>query len=277
MTYSIIRRSLIFPGSQSQGEYKQLPPPYQASVVPLITDSGYQISLLHGASTAEQNDSFQVRSQYYLLYFYGNGMCLLNSIYEFDYFQELGLNATVSEYIGFGLSSGEATEAGCEETARAAYQYLVKTKGIPPERILVGGWSLGAAVAIYLAKIKEVAGLIVLSPFTNLPAEAAQLFPLLAPFSSTRLVELAISERFDSLNRISHIQCPIFIGHGTEDDLVPFHMGQMLSETAKAQGKTVRFFPIEGASHNDVFEVGGKRLREAMTQFVDDLSGNQSH
>jgi fermentation-respiration switch protein FrsA (DUF1100 family) len=265
----MIRRFLLFPGSQSQGKYSQLPQPYQDLVVQTMTDGGHQIFLLCGNALCNDLESPISKEAYSLLYFYGNGMCLLNATFEFDYFRKLDLNVVISEYIGFGLSTGTASEEGCQQTARAAYQYLTKKLRVPPKRILVGGWSLGAAVATYLAKNFDVAGLLLLSPFTNISDEASQIFPFLprSPFTK-QLVERIVPDRFDSLSRITQVQCPIFIAHGTVDDMVPFQMANTLYNTAKESGKRVIFYPIEGASHNDIFEAGGKRLRGEISQFI---------
>lgn len=272
---NMIRRFIIFPGSQSQGKYDQLPPPYQDLVVSNITNEGHQIFLLCGDALHNDNENALSQEGYSLLYFYGNGMCLIDAIFDFNYFRKLGFNVIVSEYIGFGLSSGTATEEGCEQTARAAYQYLTKIKKVSSSKILVGGWSLGAAVATYLAKMYDVAGLLLLSPFTNISEEAAQIFPFIPQaFFPKQLVESIVHDRFDNLGRITQVNCPIFIAHGTVDDVVPFEMATTLRRTAEESGKRVIFYPIEGASHNDIFEAGGKRLKKEISQFVAGLSGS---
>jgi uncharacterized protein len=243
---NIIRQHFIFPGSQSQGKYTHLPQPYQELVKSTITDEGRIISLLCGDTLVNNHENSVSQEAYSLLYFYGNGMCLFDAIFEFDYFRKLGLNVIISEYIGFGLSTGTATETGCEETARAAYKYLTKTQKVSPNRILVGGWSLGAAVATYLAKMYDVAGLLLLSPFTNISEEASQTFQFLPRlFFPKQLFEKIITDRFDNLERINQVKCPIFIAHGTVDDIVPFQMATTLYETAKKSGKSVTFFLLK--------------------------------
>jgi uncharacterized protein len=275
MLSNIIRRFLIFPGSQSQGKYNKLPLPYQDLLISLTTNEGYQISLLCGESLLTDNEKSTSRESYSLLYFYGNGMCLLNSTFEFNYFRKLGLNVIISEYIGFGLSSGTATEKGCYQTARAAYQYLTETREVPSNQILVGGWSLGASVATYLAKMYDVAGLILLSPFTNLSEEASQIFPFLPQsFFPKQLVDIIIPDHFDNSRRITQVKCPVFIAHGTLDDVVPFEMAVTLSRKAEESGKKVTFCTLEGASHNDIFEGNGIRLSKEINQFVSDLSNH---
>ena len=52
--------------------------------------------------------------------------------------------------VSYGLSEGEANEAGIKLDARAALKYLIQHKLIDANRLVVYGQSLGGAVAIDL-------------------------------------------------------------------------------------------------------------------------------
>ena len=164
------------------------------------------------------------------------------------------------------MSSGQASESGCYEAADAAYHYLTETLHVHPAQIVVSGWSLGAAVATDLAARKRVAGLIILSAFTSLPEQAHAMLP----WVPQSVVRLFIKERFDNLSKIRQVTCPIFIGHGTQDELVPFAMAERLAQAARQRG-AVTFLPIGGCSHNDFFEVGGYALWTAIWDFTTNL------
>ena len=200
------------------------------------------------------------------MYFYGNGMCLETSYYEFGQFRQLGCSVLIPEYPGYGISSGWASESGCYEAADAAYHYLTETLHAHPAQIVVAGWSLGAAVAIDLAAREQVAGLIVLSAFTNLPEQAHAMLP----WVPQSVVRLFIKECFDNLSKIRQVTCPIFIGHGTQDELVPFAMAERLAQAARQRGP-VTFLPIRGCGHNELFEVGGYTLWTAIWDFTTNL------
>jgi len=58
------------------------------------------------------------------------------------------------------------------------------------------------------------------------------------------------------------------IGHGRDDAQVPFTMGEKL---AKAAAGPVTTLWIDRAEHNDFFDVGGRRIDEAITTFVKGL------
>jgi fermentation-respiration switch protein FrsA (DUF1100 family) len=162
------------------------------------------------------------------------------------------------DYRGYGRSEGSPNEAGVYRDADAAYDYLVQVRHIKPANIIVYGHSLGGAVAIDLASRRECGGLIVQSSFTSVRDMARRTFRI-------PLFEYIPKSRFDSLAKIRQVQAPILIVHGTRDETVPFPMGQQLF-TAAPEPKS--FFPIEGAGHNDVIEIGGDALLERFQSFV---------
>jgi fermentation-respiration switch protein FrsA (DUF1100 family) len=208
----------------------------------------------------------------YLVYLYGNGMCLETSCYEFAQFRQLGCTVLIPEYPGYGMSSGWASESGCYEAADAAYHYLTATLRAHPTQIVVAGWSLGAAVAIDLAARKQVAGLIVLGAFTNIPEQAHAMLP----WVPTWVVCLFIMERFDNVSKIRQVTCPIFIGHGTEDELVPFAMAERLAQAARPRN-SVTFLPIGGCSHNGIFEANRGCVWTAIKDFLSNLWQVDAH
>jgi fermentation-respiration switch protein FrsA (DUF1100 family) len=193
-----------------------------------------------------------------LIYFYGNAMCVASALFQFEQFRRLGLNVVVPDYLGFGMSGGRPSERGCEETALAVYDFLTSDRSIPSARILAGGWSLGGAVAIDLARRKPVAGLIVFCTFTSGVEMGRRLLPFLP-------VSLLLRHRFDSLSKIPQVPCPILIGHGRRDSIIPFPMAERLAAAAKSPVTTLW---IAQADHNDFFDVAGRRVDEAISEFV---------
>ena len=260
--------TLIFPGSRTKTTKDGLTRAYEgSSILSLTTSSGYRVDLLFGVGLpSAEHPSLCASEMLYLLYFYGNGMCLETSSFEFAHFRKLGFNVLITEYPGYGVSRVQPSESGCYEAADAAYHYLTEVLHVHHTQIVVSGWSLGAAVAINLASRKQVAGLIAFSAFTNIPEQASVLLPWI-PQSVVRLV---IKERFDNLSKIRQVKCPILICHGIQDELVPFAMAERLAQAARLHNP-VTFFPIQGCGHNEIFEVGGNQLWTTIQNFTMNL------
>ena len=60
----------------------------------------------------------------------------------------LGAHVLLLDYRGYGLSEGHPSERGVYADARAALHYLMVERGVDPDRIVLFGRSLGAAVAV---------------------------------------------------------------------------------------------------------------------------------
>ncbi len=257
-----IQDRMIFPGAATQGAPQSIVRPRPgAELLQLATPRGERVVALFGpALLPDGRPHPDPTSRPALLYFYGNAMCLAYAEPEFERFRRLGLNVLIPDYLGFGLSGGKASEIGCRETALTALEAL-QARGFPASRIIVGGWSLGGAVAIDLAFRQPVGGLIAFSTFTSTHDMALAIIPLPLP-------QWFFAHKFDSLGKIPAITCPILLGHGRRDTLAPFPMHDRLARAARAPLTTL---VIDGAEHNDFYDVGGKQIDEAIRQFVEQL------
>jgi pimeloyl-ACP methyl ester carboxylesterase len=246
---------LIFPGAATQGRPESMVrPPRGEEIVRLSTPRGDEVVALYGpALQPDGRPHPDPSSRPALVYFYGNAMCLAYGAPDFDRFRRIGLNVLMPDYPGYGMSGGSPSELGCREAAEACYEHL-KTRGFTPGRIFAGGWSLGGAVAIDLASREQVAGLFAFSTFTSV----REMAPIPLP-------EALFKHRFDSLSKMPALTCPVLLGHGRRDSIVPFTMFERLAAATKAPlSKLV----LDRADHNDFFEVGGRRIDEAVERLV---------
>lgn len=58
-------------------------------------------------------------------------------------------------------------------------------------------------------------------------------------------------DMFPNVDRIPKIECPIFIVHGTRDEVVPFWNGEELFFAAQIKWRAKPYW-IEGGGHNDL-------------------------
>ena len=255
-----IQAKMIFPGAETQGSPDaEVDPPPGAESVTLTTTRGDRVVALFGKALSEDGSPVADASTCpTLLYFYGNAMCLSYGSEQFDQFRRLGLNVLIPDYVGYGMSGGQPSESGCRETAEASLAYLRSRSDLDQGRIVVAGWSLGGAVALDLAPRHRLAGVAVFSTFTS----AADLARRVVPFLPASLL---LRHHFDSLSKIGQVDCPVLIGHGRLDQIIPFAMADRLAGAAK--GPVTRL-TIDEADHNDFFRVGGERVRTALREFI---------
>jgi pimeloyl-ACP methyl ester carboxylesterase len=261
----VSQTSLIFPGRQTQGlPVAKVESREGVELVRARTPSGDQIAGLFGA--AQDTSGHPVadpRSRPTMLFFYGNEnhLACRNVAHVFDGLRRIGANVLIPEYVGYGLSTGDACEAGCYATADAAFQHLLSRNDNDPGRIVVAGASLGGAVAIDLASREcRVAGLVTLITFTSMPDMARVLQPTLPIWRFIR-------HKFESERKMPRVKCPALLIHSTGDALVPYSMADRL---ASACAGPVSRLKIEGAGHSSVemLEGGGNLIYDAMTEFL---------
>lgn len=196
------------------------------------------------------------------LYFHGNdnNIGYVREIEHAQGFHGMGFNLLMVDYRGYGKSSGgPPSEAKMYEDAEAAWNYLIKQRGLAPQRTFIYGHSLGGAVAIELAiRHPEAAGVVEDSSFTSIRAMGAVKFGFTPP-------SFLLNSRFDSLSKISKLKIPLLVIHGTWDKLVPYRMGQQLFDAAP-QPKTLKL--IEGGEHENACIVSRLECSEALSTFV---------
>ncbi|MGY2717799.1 abhydrolase domain-containing protein 17 [Thermostichus sp. MS-CIW-19] len=215
------------------------------AIFKLTTADGLQISAVYLPNP---------EATYTLLYSHGNAEDLGDILPRLAGLQQGGFAVLAYDYRGYGTSEGIPSEAAAYKDIEAAYAYLVE-QGIPPERILVYGRSVGGGPSVYLAAQKPVGGLILESTFVT-------------AFRVLTRIPLLPFDRFDNLSRIAQINCPLLILHGTQDRLIPFWHAEALYQAARDPKRLV---PIEGADHNNLLQVAGERYLPILHQFVAEL------
>lgn len=160
-----------------------------------------------------------------VLFCHGNARNISGDVDTLLLFRSLGFETLFFDYRGYGRSEGAPDEAGTYQDARAAWDYLTVQRRVPPERIVIWGRSLGAAVAIDLACERKARAVVLEGAFASIRAMAKRLYPW-AP------VDLFLKYRYDNLSKIGRIDAPILIVHSREDQVVPYEQGRLLYEAA---------------------------------------------
>ena len=193
------------------------------------------------------------------LFSHGNAGNIADRLDRVRAWRSLNADFLLYDYRGYGRSTGEPDEEGTYRDARAAYDYLTKTRGIDPSRIILAGESLGCAVTVQLATEKKAAGVFLEAPFASIPDMAAAIYPFLPARTFVRT-------RYDNLDKIAKIGKPLLLVQGTADEVIPPSQGQRVFDAAIAPKEMMR---IAGAHHNDVYPIGGEAYVGKLSEFLD--------
>jgi pimeloyl-ACP methyl ester carboxylesterase len=225
----------------------------------MTTAMGDDVVALFGPALSPKGEPLaDAASRPTVLFFYGNGDCLAHYTGFLGSIRRIGVNVMIPEYAGYGMSGGSAGELECRATAEAAFDHLASRPDVDPKRIYAAGWSLGSGVAVDLASRRPVAGLAVFSAFTSLVDMGRLAYPFVP-------VSWLLRHRFESEAKLASLSCPVLVVHGRADREIPFAMSERLAAAAHGPVTTLA---IDGAGHEDVFEVGGAALRAAVSRFV---------
>jgi len=174
-------------------------------------------------------------SEQAVVYFHGSDGNLSRELAVARFLAGLGVNALMVEYPGYGGDGRRPSERGCYRTGEAAWDFV--RHRAEPDRVVLYGMSLGAAVATYLAAGRRCGGLVIHSGFTSVPDLAARLYPYLP-------VRIFCRTRMDNLRRIADCTAPVLMIHSEDDEHIP--VGDARRLYRRAPGPK-RFVAIRGS------------------------------
>jgi len=212
---------------------------------------------LHGWFVPAPNAEFTV------LYCHGNGGNMMYFLDTVNLLNSLGLNCFIFDYRGYGLSQGSPSENGMYLDGRAAYRWLTKKKLIPPQKIIIFGWSLGGTMAAYLAaKTRKTrpAGLVIEGAFTSYADIGSKYYPYMPVRWFARF-------NYPTIDYVRRVKCPIMVIHSRDDETVPFEFGLELYDAAN---EPKDFIEIRG-SHNDAFLNSSETYKKSWLKWLKSL------
>jgi uncharacterized protein len=223
---------LVFAAARSrQHILTALPADVERVIVPVPNGAGLA-SLVFRADSGADNG-------FWVLLLHGNADSAFSrwQVRHCEALREAGFNVLEIDYRGFGLTPGQASEAAMYEDSEAGYQALLQ-RGVPANRIILLGHSLGSGPAVLLATRHEAAALVLFGAFTSLPDAAAYRYPYLP-------VRLAVKVQFNSLARIGAVHMPIVIAHSRGDRVIPYSEALELFAAAHEPKRFVTFDPMD--------------------------------
>jgi fermentation-respiration switch protein FrsA (DUF1100 family) len=193
-----------------------------------------------------------------LLFFHGNAGNISHRLDSIAIFNRMNLDVFIFDYRGYGQSQGRVSETGTYLDAEAAWFYLVETRAIDADEIIVFGRSLGASIAAWLASRHRPAALILESSFSSVPSMAQRLYPFLP-------VKWLASFSYDTRQYVSRIDCPLLVAHSKDDEIIPYAEGRLVFAAAPADKQ---FLDMRGG-HNDGFIATGQAYSDRLNRFIE--------
>ena len=240
------KSAVFFPGREVQGTPRDLGLEYQDIIITVEDNLKINAWFVPAAP-----------ARYAVLLCHGNAGNISTRLEKIRLLHSLGLSVFIFDYRGYGRSQGSPTEAGVYADAQAAYEYLTQDLGLPSQKIIIYGESLGGAVAVELAGKAGSAGLILESTFSSGKDMARLLYPFLPGF--------IFSVKFDSLDKVGDISVPKLFIHSSDDEIVPLSLSRKLYSKA-AEPKY--FLQIRGP-HNDAYSVCREEFLKGIGSFLD--------
>lgn len=237
----LLQEKLIF--YPQKGIFTPDPERYAAHEIRLKRQSGHQEVNLHGwlVRRPSQNQNKTLTDPASLLIYYGgNAEEVSLNLGELD---RLPVDALLLiNYRGYGLSEGRPGETDLVADALWVLDTITARLGLAPEQVVLMGRSLGTGVAVQVASRRDVAGLILVTPFDSLVSVARKHYPFLP---AGRLLK----HRFDSLSLAPRQTQPALMLVAAEDAIIPNPCSQRLVD---AWGGEVSAVSLPGAGHNDI-------------------------
>ena len=176
-----------------------------------------------------------------IVYYHGNAGNLARWGFVAEDFVKLGYDVAIIDYRQYGKSTGVRSASNVLSDAEEVYQYFVDI--LSEDSIIVYGRSIGTGMASYVAARNQPRLLILETPYYSLSSLAQSLMPFFP-------VKLALKYNLDNGKNLPQVQCPVYIFHGTDDEVVSFEQGRKLFESSDKSKTT--FFSIEGGQHNNL-------------------------
>ena len=196
---------------------------------------------------------------YTVLYCHGNAEDLGDIQPVMQDYRAHGFSVYALDYRGYGISDGKSgCDAACED-GEAALAHLV-AGGVPLNRIIIHGRSVGRGIALHLAARHNIAGLILESP-------------LVTAFRVRTVIPIAPFDKLRNNRRIRELSCPLLVIHGVNDSVIPLWHGKKLYDLATVPK---RCWWVPGADHNDLPLTDEQGYWKHVTDFRDWLEDRRA-
>lgn len=210
--------------------------PAPRTPIPELSEPGIEIIELEEGLAILALPLVSVSEAPLIVFAHGNAELAHWSLESFRPLRERGFAILLLEYPGYGGTQGSPSAQSIERAAMSALETIAERPEIDHERVIVYGRSIGSGVACRIADQRPIAAVVLESGFSSLRRLVAEKW----------LPAFLLRDRFDNEAVLSGLDVPIFLYHGRQDQIVPFHHSQRLA----AATPQAELLPAE-CGHND--------------------------
>ena len=192
-----------------------------------------------------------------VIYFHGNAGNLYGRFGYASKLYEMNQNVLLVSYRGYAKSTGKPSEEGIYIDGESAMNFAKDSLGYTEEDITIIGRSLGTTVAVNTSQEKKLKGVILITPLTS----GSEMAIAMGMKSLTSVA----GDSYNSLGKINNLNSPILIIHGTDDEVVPYYMGESLF---KAYNGIKNIITIEKGDHNNLQNINPKLFWGEIEKFI---------
>jgi alpha-beta hydrolase superfamily lysophospholipase len=221
------QEAMIFPASQLPKNYKfTFNRDFEELTIPSFDKTNLNGLLFKAAN-----------SKGLIFYLHGNGGSVDTWGHIADFYTSLGYDIFILDYRGYGKSEGiiESQEQFLKDIS-LVYNNLAARYS--EDKIIIMGYSIGTGAATYLASRENPKMLILQAPYYNFLEFSATRAPYIPNFLK--------KFTFETNDYIVKVKSPIYIFHGTDDNLIPYANSLRLQKLAKP---TDSLFTLRSQGH----------------------------
>lgn len=217
-------------------------------------------------SAGEEEAADQPMPPLVLLHCHGNATDIgLMMVPYYELAKVLGVDVVGVEYSGYGAASGKPSCSNTCSDVEAAYDYVISC-GIPANRIVAYGQSIGSGPVMSLASKRQLGGVVLHSPLlSGIKVVDPRPDHCCRPSCVWHCFDFYPNDRW-----MKKLTCPVFLMHGQRDEIIPFYHGRRLHRACPKGFRWPAYFP-ELAGHNDIVETDIRRYFGEISHFLQDL------
>ena len=199
-----------------------------------------------------------------ILFFHGNA----ELAQEYDdiatYYNRFDLNFIISDYRGYGLSTGTPNIKNLHTDAKATFlyvqEYLANNQYI--NKIYIMGRSLGSASAFEIVNnfSDSIKGCIIESGFVT----EYSLLNLLSINPDD--INFSLDDGFMNLEKLKKYKGDLLIIHSDLDDIIPFSQAELMLLESPSNNKEI--YRVNGANHNNIIIIAREEYFKKIKSFI---------